>query len=278
MENMMDHVENCFLDEYIRDSAPDESTRRQSWEIAIGLQDVADLTVSLYLMETAGEHIEGKIDITTAKLRIDSYHKIHGESTDTMESDMVSVRIAEILGEKAFSLRPQGLISIHERLFTSIYDNAGKFRNCNVIKHEIMASSLEHLFKDERSFSYDLPLQVVSRHIASFISGIWQIHPFAVGNTRTVAVFLIKYLQYLGLDINGDVFADDSRYFRNALVRANYQNQEKGISRTASFLELFFDNLLLGATHELKNRYMYVDHEVAENVCVGDVFPFEDFH
>ena len=231
------------FDDYIRDATPDKSLLNLSWKISIGLQKMDGLTVSPYLMETAGEHVEGKIDFTTAKQRIDSYHKAHGGSTDTMEADMVSLRMVEILCERAFSLRPQELISIHERLFSVIYDKAGKFRNCNVTKHEwaldgdtipyasyeTVASTLDDLFSEERSFSYDISLREASRHIASFTSQIWQIHPFAEGNGRTVAVFLIKYLQYLGVDFNGDVFSDLSLYFRNALVRAAYQNSKKGI-------------------------------------------------
>ena len=283
---------NYGFDEYIRDTVPDRSLRYQSWKIAIGFQKMEGLTVSPYLMETAGKHIEGKIDFTTAKQRIDSYHKTHGESTDTIEADMVSVRIVEILCEKAFSLRPQELISIHERLFTSIYDHAGKFRNCNVTKHEwvldgytfpyasyeTLASTLDDLFREERSFSYDISLSEASRHIASFISGIWQIHPFAEGNGKTVAIFLIKYLQYLGFDMDSDVFAEHSSYFRNALVRAAYQNRKKGICRNTVYLELFFDNLLFGATHGLKNRRLHVNYGISVNVSVRDDFPFGDFN
>ena len=253
------------FDDYIRDVTPDKSLRYQSWKIAIGLQKMDELTVSSYLMETAREHVEGKIDFTTAKLRIDRFYKAHGECPETMEADLVSLRMVEILCERAFSLRPQELISIHERLFSGIYDHTGKFRNCNVTKHEwvldgdtfpyasfeTVAATLDSLFREERSFSYDLPFLEASRHIASFVSGIWQIHPFAEGNGRTVAVFLIKYLQYLGFDMDSDVFPDHSLYFRNALVRAAYQNSKKGICRNTVCLELFFDNLLFVATHGL---------------------------
>ena len=228
------------------------------------------------------KHIEGKIDFTTAKLRIDSYYKAHGGSTDTIEADMVSLRMVEILCERAFSLRPQELISIHERLFSGIYDKAGKFRNCNITKHEwvldgdtvpyasfeTVASTLDSFFREERSFSYDISLREASRHITSFISGIWQIHPFAEGNGRTVAVFFIKYLQYLGFDMDSDVFADHSRYFRNALLWAAYQNRKKGICRNTVYLELFFDNLLFGATHGLNNRHLHVNYGIHVNVSV----------
>ena len=190
--------------------------------------------------------------------------------------------MVEILCERAFLLRPQELISIHERLFTSIYDHVGKFRNCNVTKHEwvldgdtfpyasyeTVASTLDSLFREERSFSYDISLREASRHIASFISGIWQIHPFADGNSRTVAVFLIKYLQYLGFDMDSDVFAAHSIYFRNALVRAAYQNRKKGICRNTVCLELFLDNLIFGATHVLMNRRLYVNYGIYVNVSV----------
>ena len=144
-----------------------------------------------------------------------------------MEADMVYLCIVEILCKRAFSLRPQELISIHERLFYIIYGHDGNYRDYNITKrervlvgdavtyspHETIACELDCVFKDERNFSYDISLCETVHNIASFISRIWMIYPFAEGNTRTVAVFLIKYLQYLGFDIDGDVFADSSCYF-----------------------------------------------------------------
>ena len=80
----------------------------------------------------------------------------------------------------------------------------------------------------------------VVAHIAKFVSGIWQIHPFGEGNTRTTAVFTIKYLRSIGFDVNNDLFADKSWFFRNALVRANYRNVRKEVEPDMSFLIFVF--------------------------------------
>lgn len=97
------------------------------------------------------------------------------------------------------------------------------------------------------------------KHLAKFASDIWQIHPFGEGNTRATAMFMIKYMKTFGFRVNNDTFRENSWYSRNALVRANYNDLQNGIHSTTKFLELFFGNLLLGANHELKNRYMHID-------------------
>ena len=120
--------------------------------------------------------------------------------------------------------------------------------------------ALEYDLEQERNFSYKgLTMDQVVEHIAKFISGIWQIHPFGEGNTRTTAVFAIKYLRSIGFDVNNDLFADNSWYFRNALVRANYRNVRKGVEPDMSFLVSFFRNLMMGENNELKNRTMIIN-------------------
>ena len=91
-----------------------------------------------------------------------------------------------------------------------------------------------------------------------FVSRLWQIHAFGEGNTRTTAVFMIKYLRSLGFNADNELFAENSWYFRNALVRANYNNLQKGIHENPEFLEKFFRNLLLGEHNELKNRFLHI--------------------
>jgi fido (protein-threonine AMPylation protein) len=98
-------------------------------------------------------------------------------------------------------------------------------------------------------------------HFATFIAGLWQIHPFAEGNTRTTAVFAIKYLRTIGVKVENDMFKEHSWYFRNALVRANYRNMANGIDPDISYLVLFFRNLLLGETNDLKNRNLHIRAE-----------------
>ena len=268
------------LSEYIRQGEPDRAEKSAAWQTAIGLQAVDGLKTSPYLLETAKAHIEGDIDIAGAQQRIQSYYReqAHRQAVEdgTMEADIVSSRITELLGEKTFQFSPAELQSIHKRLFSGVFDHAGQFRTYNLTKNEwvlggdtVVYSSWESIrdtldydFAQEKQFSYDrLSVPESIRHIAKFASGIWQIHPFCEGNTRATAVFIVKYLKTFGFTVNNDVFAANSWYFRNALVRANYNNLQKGIHATGVFLERFFENLLLGTKHELKNRYLHVEFE-----------------
>ncbi len=268
------------LEEYIRQGEPGKTEKSYAWKTAIGLQDVDGLETSQYLLETAKEHIEGTIDIATARNRIDQYYECRREreedEQETEEADRVAARIAEVLGEKTFQFSPAEFIMIHKRLFSGIYHHAGMLRTYNITKKEwvlqgetvlyasadSIKATLEYDFSREKEFSYQgLPLAEAVRHLAKFTSDIWQIHPFCEGNTRTTAVFMIKYLKTFGFSISNDAFADHSWYFRNALVRANYNHLEKRIHATTEYLEYFFENLLLGAQHELKNRYLVVNGE-----------------
>ena len=277
---MSDKNWNLELSEYIRQGEPERIDKSNAWRTAIGLQDVDGLKPSEYLIETAKEHIEGKITISEADKRINSYYEEREgraeDESDTKEADIVSVRIAKLLGEKTFQFSPAELQSIHRRLFEGVFDHAGKIRTYNITKKEwilkgdtvVYASfdsirdTLDYDFSQEKSFSYDgLSLEESVKHVAKFTSGIWQIHPFGEGNTRSTAVFIIKYLKTFGYNISNDIFAENSWYFRNALVRANYNDWQNGIHETTKFLEMFFENLLMNASHELKNRYMHIDYQ-----------------
>lgn len=268
------------LNEYLRQGEPDQVDRSNAWKTAIGLQDVDGLKPSKYLVETAKEHIEGRITISEADKRIHSYYKERESRSeieaDTKEADIVSVRIARILGEKAFQFSPAEWQNIHRRLFEGVFNHAGRIRDYNLTKKEwvlkgdtvtyasfdSIRATLDYDFQMEKNFSYDgLSIEDSIKHIAKFTSGIWQIHPFGEGNTRSTAVFIIKYLKTFGFAISNEVFAANSWYFRNALVRANYSNWQAGVHETTLFLELFFGNLLLNAGHDLKNRYMHIDYE-----------------
>ena len=266
------------LSEYIRQGEPDRAEKSAAWQTAIGLQAVEGLKTSPYLLETAKAHIEGDIDIAGAQRRIQSYYKEQANrkavEAGTMEADIVSARITELLGEKTFQFSPVELQSIHRRLFSGVFNHAGQFRTYNITKDEwvlggdtvtyasweSIRDTLDYDFSQEKQFSYEkISVPESIRHMAKFASGIWQIHPFCEGNTRATAVFVVKYLKTFGFRVNSDVFAANSWYFRNALVRANYNNLQKGIHATSEFLEMFFENLLLGAQHELKNRYLHVN-------------------
>ena len=259
--------------EYLKESEPDKKNKVYAWRTAIGLQDVDGLKPSQYLIETATQNIEGHITIEEAIDRIDSYYEekeVHStESERTEEADKVATRIAQILSETAFSFTPQEYISIYRKLFQGIYPHAGKIREYNITKKEWvldgdtilygsaseLEATLEYDFSREREFSYKgLTMEEIIHHLAVFISRLWQIHIFGEGNTRTTAVFFIKYLRTLGFTVTNESFADHSWYFRNALVRANYTNLPKGIHETTEYLELFLKNLLLNENHPLSNR------------------------
>ena len=271
---------NLALSEYIKEGETTSAEKAKTWSTAIGLQDVDGLKPSEYLIETAKEHIEGNINLKEVESRIDKYYKVLNnrkkeETENSEEADKVAVRITEILSEKSFNFNPTELVDIHKRLFTGIYKEAGKIRNYNFIKEEwvlngdtvIYASyetiwpALQYDFEQEKNFSYkDLSLEDSIKHLCRFTSNIWQVHPFCEGNTRKTAVFIIKYLRTFGFNINDDVFAKNSWYFRNSLVRANYKKFEKNIFEDISFLEKFFYNLLSNTNYNLRNRYAHIDY------------------
>lgn len=267
------------LEEYIKQGEPEKAEKSEAWQTAIGLQAVDGLRTSEYLLETAKAHIEGKISIDAAQKRIQSYYEERekrGEiEDDAREADVVSSRIAAILGEKTFQFSPAEWQEIHRRLFEGVLDGAGKLRPYNITKkewvlkgdtvlyasYESIRATLDYDFNREKQFSYKgLSILESVKHIAEFTSGIWQIHPFCEGNTRATAVFIIKYLKTFGFQVNNEVFAANSWYFRNALVRANYNNLRNGVYATTIYLELFFENLLLDKHHDLKNRYLHLEY------------------
>lgn len=268
------------FDEYLRQGEPDKAEKAKVWKTAIGLQQVDGLKPSDYLIETARQNIEGDITIEEVKRRIDSYYKQHPVKDDenrTEEADKVSARVAEILGEQTFTFSPAEYLAIHRRLFSGLYKHAGKIRDYNITKQEwvldgetvlygsaeSLKATLEHDFQQEKQFSYKgSSQQETIEHIARFISYLWQIHIFGEGNTRTTAIFLIKYLRTFGFKVNNELFEQHSWYFRNALVRANYKDHTKNIHATDKFLLRFFRNLLLGENHILKNREMHIHYAV----------------
>lgn len=270
-------MEKDPFQEYLRELEPDKAYKSYAWSTAIGLQEVDELKTSKYLIDTAIQNIEGKITMKEAQNLIDSYYKERpahlSENDRTEEADKVSSRIAEILSERAFSFSPNEYISIHRKLFWGIYKHAGKIRDYNITKKEWvldgatvmygsaseLMATLEYDFSQEKDFTYKgLSMDGIIHHLAVFISRLWQIHIFGEGNTRTTAVFFIKYLRFLGFSVTNDIFAENAWYFRNALVRANYTNLQKGIHETTEYLELFLRNLLLNEKNELHNRELHI--------------------
>ena len=262
------------FDEYIRQGEPGRKEKAAAWQTAIGLQDVDGLKPSAYLIDTARKHIEGDITIDDVKQMLDAYYKSRTaratvEDERTEEADKVSASIEELLTEKAFTFSPEYLARIHRRLFQGIFKFAGRYRDYDITKREwvldgdtvlyssasMIQETLNYDFSQERHVNYRyLSTDKAIAQIARFVSGIWQIHPFGEGNTRTTAVFTIKYFQSFGFEVKNDMFKGHSWYFRNALVRANYNNYLKGISATDEFLVRFFRNLLLGEENVLRNQ------------------------
>jgi fido (protein-threonine AMPylation protein) len=267
------------LEEYIRQGEPQKQERGRAWQTAIGLQAVDGLKTSPYLLDTARKHIEGDITIDEAKQLIDSYYKSQTgrremEDNRTEEADKVSARITELLQEHTFNFSPAQYAAIHRRLFEGIFKFAGRLRDYNITKREwvlrgetvyyasadTISETLEYDMRQEREFRYDgLSIDEAIKHLTRFCADLWQIHAFGEGNTRTTAVFMIKYLKTLGFKVTNDLFATHSWYFRNSLVRANYSNLQEGITETTIYLERFFRNMLLSETTQLRNRELHLD-------------------
>ena len=268
--------------EYIKQSEPNKRDKGYAWHTAIGLQAVDGLKTSKYLIDTAIKNIEGDISIDEAQELLNTYYEenpIADTEDRTEEADKVAVRIAKILSEKAFSFTPNEYISIHKKLFAGIYGHAGKLRDYNITKKEWvlngatvlygsaseLRATLDYDFAEEKKFSYkNLSMEDIIHHLALFVSRLWQIHVFGEGNTRTTAVFFIKYLRTLGFDVTNDIFAENAWYFRNALVRANYNDLKNGVHETTEYLELFLRNLLLDEKNELHNRSMHISGRFKE--------------
>ena len=266
-----------IFEEYSKEKEPTKYYKSYAWKTAIGLQQVDGLEPSEYLIKTAEQNINGDISFDDAHALISSYYQTSKTKADrTEEADKVSVRIAQIISENSFVFSPVELMTIHKRLFEGIYSHAGRLRDYNITKDEWvldgdtvtygnafnLRETLEYDFGVEKNFTYNgLSTEQIISHIARFISNLWQIHIFGEGNTRTTAVFLIKYLGKLGFNVTNDIFAENSWYFRNALVRANYNNRAKGVFETTKYLELFLRNLLLGEDNILSNREMHVNYK-----------------
>lgn len=269
-------MNNDPFKEYIKESEPSKQVKGYAWHTAIGLQAVDGLETSEYLAHTAARNIEGEISFDEVSALLQAYYKENpardaGDRTE--EADKVSARIAALLSERAFSFTPNEYLSIHRSLFAGIFSHAGCIRGYNITKKEWvlngatvlygsateLQATLNYDLSEERKFSYkNLSMSEVIHHLAIFISRLWQIHVFSEGNTRTTAVFFIKYLRTLGFDVTNDIFAENAWYFRNSLVRANYNDLKNGIHETTEFLELFLRNLLLNENHPLHNRTLHI--------------------
>lgn len=274
---MSDKQSYIDFDEYIRQGEPQQREAAYAWSTAIGLQAVDGLKTSAYLNDLARRNIEGELTIDEVSELLDSYYRSksarEAQDDDMEEADRASKNIKRILSVKTVDFTVNGFISLHRRIFEGVFKHAGKLREYDITKREWVLDgdtmnylnwedlrrALDYDIKQEREFSYKgMAQDDLVAHIAGFISGLWQIHAFCEGNTRTTAVFIIQYLSSIGFDVENDLFAKHSWYFRNALVRANYKNAVKGIDYTPIYLERFFRNLLLGEQWDLRSRYLHI--------------------
>ena len=291
-------IENPYIPEfekYLRTPEPSVRERADYWRTAIGLQAVDQLTVSDFLKQTAQEHIEGQISADEAEQRIKAYYQAKEirlpDDDEKEEADKVAMNITKLLSEQSFTFSVAGLASIHRQIFKGVFKHAGQFRDYDITKKEWvldgdtvlyasctqLQATLEYDLEQEKQFDYsNLALPDAIRHIAAFVANIWQIHPFREGNTRTTAVFTIKYLRSIGFhNIDNTLFEQHSWFFRNALVRANYKNARLGVNNSPQHLERFFRNLLLGEQMPLHNRDLHIlnkDVQSAETEQVQDKY------
>ena len=240
----------------------------------IGLQDVDNLKNSSYFLNEADRYIRGEISLDELDKIITSYYENKPKDEERHdEADKVAVRIGQILKEDSFTFTVGQLLTIHRYLFDGFLDHPGEIRKFNFSKKEWVLDgdsvtygdyrelemTLQYDFELEKKFDYShLSMNEIIEHLAIFIANLWQIHVFEEGNTRTTAAFFIKYLRSLGFDVTNDAFEKNSWYFRNALVRANYTNVQKGIFEDRSYLIKFIRNLLLHEQNVLENRDLHI--------------------
>ena len=266
------------INDYIETETPKNYVKQLEWDMAIGLQEVDNLKPSKYLEKLLQENVTGGKTIYEVEKELKEYYVEKEKNNDVnhneLECDLVSTRIVELLQEDKFELSVDYLKYVHKYLFQGVFEFAGEFRKVDIFKHERILNNDSVAYGDhkllEQSLDYDIILEKnknynemnivgVINNITDFSSRIWQIHPFREGNTRTIVLFIEKYLVSLGYDVDITVFKEKSVYFRNALVRSNYFNNYLNITEDNSFLIKFYENLLLGKNNNLRSRDLIVE-------------------
>jgi fido (protein-threonine AMPylation protein) len=276
MDNKKKDILNDY-EQYLRQGEPSRRKKALTWAASIGLQQVDGLQTSEYLHNVARRNIEDEITTAEGQQLVASYYEqlaLRQESQlrESEEADRAAANIAHILSTATLDFTTHGLKMLHRQIFKGVFKHAGEFRTYDISKrewvlrgasvlylaHTELQRAVDYDIEQERQFSYtSLSTDQIVQHITRFVAGLWQIHPFGEGNTRTTAVFVIQYLRSLGFEVDNEMFALHSWYFRNALVRANYKSAQ--VDYKPIFLERFFRNLLLGEHWELRNRYMLID-------------------
>ena len=265
------------MNPYQEKQKPKGYIKQLQWDMAIGLQQVDNLTPSKYLKQMSEKNILGELTIQEVEKSLREYYTTKEKQKDInhneLECDFVSMRIVELLEQDNFELSVDYLKYIHKYLFQDVYEFAGEFRKIDFSKHEKILNNDSVAYGDSKtlteSLEYDISLEEekdyknmniveVIKNITDFTSSIWQVHPFREGNTRTTAVFIEKYLISLGYNVDNSLFKDKSVYFRNALVRSNYFNNYLNIKEEKSYLIKFYENLLLGKNNNLHSEDLIV--------------------
>ncbi len=277
------------INQYNEIDNPKGYVKQLEWDMAIGLQEVDNLKPSKYLEQIKEKNVLGELTINEVEQSLREYYIEKGKQNsinhNELECDFVSMRIVELLEKDDFELSIDYLKYIHKYLFQDVYEFAGEFRDINFSKHEIILNndsvaygdyktlreSLEYDISLEKEKNYkDMSIVDVIKNITDFSSSIWQVHPFREGNTRTTALFIEKYLISLGYNVDNSLFKDKSVYFRNALVRSNYFNNDLNIKEDKSCLIKFYENLLLGKNNNLHSEDLIVKEFFNEEVSYGN--------
>lgn len=265
------------VNEYEEEYKSSNYIKQLQWDMAIGLQEVDNLKPSKYLEKLLEQNVEGNLTIKEVEKKLREYY-IEKENkneinSNELECDFVSARIVELLDEDKFELSVDYLKYVHKFLFQDVYEFAGEFRKIDFSKHEKILNNDSVAYGDcntlTESLEYDISLEKeknykemnivdVINNITKFSSSIGQVHPFREGNTRTIALFIEKYLISLGYNVENNLFKNKSVYFRNALVRSNYFNNYLNIKEDRSYLVRFYENLLLGKNNNLHSQDLIV--------------------
>lgn len=280
---MMKKVLDSSTEKYILTETPKNHIKQLRWDIAIGLQEVDNLKPSKYLENLMQENILGKKTIYEIEYELKYYYLEKEQRNevdyDEFECDFVSTRIVQLLSEDNFELSIEYIKYIHQYLFKDIYEFAGKFRKVNISKSEKILNYDSVAYGDykllEKSLDYDITIEKTKdykqmnmsdliNNITKFSSNIWQVHPFREGNTRTVAMFIIKYLEFLEYNIDKTLFKDNSLYYRSALVRSNYFNDSLNIRENNSFLIKFYEMLIFGKNNNLRLEELVLEESSAK--------------
>lgn len=239
------------------------------WKNSVAFQIFDGHEVSEDLIQIARNNIEGKISTEEAVAQAERID-------DENHANLVAARTFAILSlpKNEFDLSQDSLCKIHNALFEGILEDAGEFRKKEIAKKEWtldggilnypaakkISNSLEKLFSQENEFDFEnLDSKKSAKHIANFISELWQIHPFEKFNTQTIATFFIKYLEHFDFEISNETLAQNPVYFRNALVRSAYSDKNKKIRANASFLEMFIENFIFDGKNNLDYKATHFD-------------------